>query len=84
LDHRRRGADPQGHLDDGRVAVDVHQVARDANTGEVLVDERVRHIFTFRDGLVARFDIEGAKPRARERLKQAMKDSIVRRTSTSR
>jgi hypothetical protein len=44
---------------DGRVVVDVHQVVRDLE-GEVLSDGRVRHVYTFRDGLVARMDIEDA------------------------
>ena len=43
--------------DDGRVVVDVHQVVRDLD-GEVLSEGRVRHAYTFRDGLVARMDIE--------------------------
>ena len=44
---------------DGRdgVAVDVHQVVRD-RAGAVLADQRVRHVYRLRDGLVARMDIE--------------------------
>ncbi len=42
---------------DGRIAVDVHQVARNL-VGEVLWDGRVLHIYELRDGLVARMDIE--------------------------
>ena len=42
---------------DGRIAVEVHQVARNLG-GEVLWDGRVRHIYELRDGLVARMDIE--------------------------
>lgn len=42
---------------DGRVAVDVHQVARNLN-GEVLSEGRVLHIYELRDGLVARMDVE--------------------------
>lgn len=43
--------------DEGRVVVDVHQVVRDLD-GVVLSDGHVRHAYTFRDGLVARMDIE--------------------------
>jgi hypothetical protein len=45
--------------DDGHVVVNVHQVVRDLG-GEVLSDGRVRHIYTLREGLVARMDIEPA------------------------
>jgi hypothetical protein len=43
--------------EEGRVAVDVHQVVRDLQ-GRKLSDGRVRHVYTFRDDLVARMDIE--------------------------
>ena len=43
--------------DDGRVAVDVHAVVRDLE-GAILSDGRVTHVYTLRDGLVARMDIE--------------------------
>jgi hypothetical protein len=43
--------------EDGRVAVDVHQIVRDLE-GAVISDRRVRHAYTLRDGLVARMDIE--------------------------
>jgi len=43
-------------LPDGRVEVEVHQVAR-ALDGTVLGDGVVRHTYTFRDGLVARMDV---------------------------
>jgi ketosteroid isomerase-like protein len=46
--------------DDGRIAVDVHQVVRDLE-GAVLSDGRVRHIYRFRDGLVAQMEIREAK-----------------------
>ena len=39
-----------------RVAVTVHQVIRDLD-GTVASDGRVSHVFTLRDGLVARMDI---------------------------
>jgi hypothetical protein len=42
--------------DECRVVVDVHQVVRDPD-GTVLIDERVQHIHTFSDGLIARMDI---------------------------
>jgi ketosteroid isomerase-like protein len=44
---------------EGRIVADVRQVVR-ALDGAVLSDGRVRHAYTFRDGLVARMDIEGA------------------------
>ena len=44
-------------LPDGRVAADVHQVVRDLQGG-VLNDRMVRHVYTFRDGLVTRMQIE--------------------------
>jgi ketosteroid isomerase-like protein len=45
---------------DGEIAVDVHQVMRDVN-GAPRSDRRVRHVYTFRDGLVARMDIRPAE-----------------------
>lgn len=42
---------------DGRVVVDVHQHARSLS-GEMLGENRVRHIYGLREGLVARMDIE--------------------------
>jgi hypothetical protein len=42
--------------DDGRVVVDVHQIVR-AKDGALLDDRRIRHVYTLRDGLVARMDI---------------------------
>jgi hypothetical protein len=44
---------------DGRIVVDVHQVVRDLE-GSVLSDERVRHVYTLRDGLVSRMDIDSS------------------------
>jgi hypothetical protein len=44
-------------LRDGRIAVDVHQVAR-ALDGSVLADARVVHVYAFRGDLVARMDVE--------------------------
>ncbi len=43
-------------LDDGRVAVDVHQVVRSL-AGELIADRLVSHVYTFRDGLVTRMEI---------------------------
>jgi hypothetical protein len=43
--------------DDGRVAVDVHQVVRSLD-GELLSDGHVLHVYKLRDGLVERMDIE--------------------------
>ena len=43
--------------DEGRIVVDVHQVVRD-HDGSVLSDGRVRHVYTLRNGLVSRMEIE--------------------------
>ena len=43
-------------LDDGRVSVAVHQVVR-ALGGSVLADHEVKHVYTLRDGLIARMDV---------------------------
>jgi ketosteroid isomerase-like protein len=43
-------------LEDGRVAVRVHQVVRSLD-GEVLSDGEVTHIYSFRDGVVERMEI---------------------------
>ena len=45
--------------DAGVTTVEVHQVVHDLD-GKLLLDERVRHVFRIRDGLVVRFDIENA------------------------
>jgi hypothetical protein len=42
--------------DDGRVAVEVHQVVRSLD-GAPLADQIVSHVYGFRDGLVARMDV---------------------------
>jgi ketosteroid isomerase-like protein len=42
--------------DEGRFVVDVDQVVRDLD-GELLSEQRVRHVYTLRDGLIARMDI---------------------------
>jgi hypothetical protein len=43
-------------LGDGRVSVRVHQRVRDPS-GRVLSEGEVRHVYSFRDGLVTRMDI---------------------------
>ena len=43
-------------LDGGRVAVDVDQTVRPLD-GDVISEERVVHVYAFRDGLVARMEI---------------------------
>jgi hypothetical protein len=49
---------------DGAVAVDVEQVVRDLD-GTVVAQGRVVHVYTLRDGLVARMDIvEGGEGRS--------------------
>jgi hypothetical protein len=42
---------------DGRVAVEVDQVVRGLD-GAVLAEGRVVHVYSFRDGLIARMDVE--------------------------
>jgi len=42
--------------DEGRIVVDVDQVVRDL-AGELLSEQRVQHVYTLRDGLIARMDI---------------------------
>jgi len=42
---------------DGSITVDVHQVVRDAETGELLSDSRVRHRYRLEGGLIVRMDV---------------------------
>ena len=42
--------------DEGRVVVEVDQVVRDLD-GELLSEGRVQHVYTLREGLIARMDI---------------------------
>jgi ketosteroid isomerase-like protein len=42
---------------DGSITVEVHQVVRNAQTGELLSDSVVRHRYRLRDGLIARMDV---------------------------
>lgn len=51
-------------LPDGRIAADINQVVRNL-AGQVWSDTCERHIFTLRDGLVARLDIEIQDKRSR-------------------
>ena len=50
--------EPIGFVEDeeGRVVVDVDQVVRDPD-GELLSEQRLQHVYTLRDGLIARMDI---------------------------
>lgn len=51
--------EPQGFTEqpDGSITVDVHQVVRDARTGELISDSRVRHRYRLENGLVVRMDV---------------------------
>jgi ketosteroid isomerase-like protein len=51
-------------LPDGRVAADVNQIVRNL-AGQVWSDTCERHVFTLRDGRVARLDIEPLDKRSR-------------------
>lgn len=42
---------------DGSITVTVHQVVRDAKTGEVQADTRVLHRYLLEDGLIVRMDV---------------------------
>ena len=44
---------------DGAITVDVHQVVRDAQTGELLSDSQVRHRYRFAGDLVTRMEVLG-------------------------
>jgi hypothetical protein len=50
--------EPEGFEADseGKVVVAVHQLVRDLD-GEVLSDRHVTHVYTVRDGLIARMDV---------------------------
>ena len=49
--------DPKTFQDEGsRIKVDVHQVVRSLD-GTLIVDQMVKHVFTFDDGLVKVFEI---------------------------
>lgn len=42
---------------DGKLTVQVHQVVRDRE-GKLLIDTMVRHVYSLRDGLIARMEID--------------------------
>ncbi|HEY1458136.1 MAG TPA: nuclear transport factor 2 family protein [Solirubrobacteraceae bacterium] len=42
---------------DGAITVDVHQVVRDAATGELLSDSSVSHRYRLKDGLIVRMTV---------------------------
>ena len=42
---------------DGAIAVSVHQIVHDAQTGELLADTTVTHRYRFTDGLIVRMDV---------------------------
>lgn len=46
--------------DSGRIVVQVHQVVRDLN-GKLLIDTTVRHVYSIRQGLIERMEIEQAE-----------------------
>lgn len=45
------------HEPDGSITVTVHQVVRDAETGEVQADTQVLHRYRLQDGLIVRMDV---------------------------
>jgi hypothetical protein len=45
----------------GRTVVDVHQVARDLS-GNILIDQMTQHVYSIRDGLIERMDIQSPDP----------------------
>ena len=51
--------EPEGFTEeaDGSITVDVLQVVRDARTGELISDSRVRHRYRLEDGSIARMDL---------------------------
>ncbi len=51
-------------LPDGRVAADVNQIVRNL-AGQVWSDTCERHIFTLRDGMIAKLDVETLDKRSR-------------------
>ena len=44
---------------DGRIAIDVHQVVHD-KSGKLVVDQRIQHVYGFRDGLIQSMEIREA------------------------
>jgi hypothetical protein len=45
--------------ENGNISVNVHQVVRDLS-GNLLLDQKVKHIYSFEDGLIKRMEIESA------------------------
>jgi len=45
---------------DGRIAIEVHQVVRD-KAGKLVVDQMVGHVYRIRDGLIASMEIRNPK-----------------------
>lgn len=43
--------------EDGRIEVDVRQTVRDLEGG-ILQDGKVKHVYTFKDGLISRMEIQ--------------------------
>lgn len=48
--------DPSGHT-----IVDVHQVVRDLS-GNIVMDQMIQHVYSIRDGLIERMDIQSPDP----------------------
>jgi ketosteroid isomerase-like protein len=50
--------DPQGFRteEDGRIAVEVHQVVHD-KSGKLVGDQRIQHVYKIRDGLICSMEI---------------------------
>lgn len=49
--------------EDGRIAIDVHQVVHD-KAEKLVVDQMVRHVYEIRDGLIHNMEIRGASTRS--------------------
>ncbi|HEU5401092.1 MAG TPA: NTP transferase domain-containing protein [Terriglobales bacterium] len=60
----------------GKILVAVHQVIRDL-AGKVTSDRMVRHVYTFRDGLIARMDIETAADVEHEKLGHTAQSDVT-------
>jgi hypothetical protein len=56
-------SDPSAESD-GSITVDVHQVVRDAHTGELLSATSVRHRYRLEDDMIVRMDVleQNAQP----------------------
>ena len=51
--------EPEGFAEepDGSITVEVHQVVRDARTGKLISDSRVRHRYRLDEGLIVRMEV---------------------------